>query len=65
MKPFDKKSTILVAEIFPNENFLFIRWNSTTSLSPHQKRNKKKRKLKFGTKIKYLKRRGIDYLITE
>jgi hypothetical protein len=41
-----------MVKIFSNNNFLFLRWNLTTSsLSSTQKITKKKEKKKFDTKI--------------
>jgi hypothetical protein len=66
MKPFDTKSTVLVVEIFPNDHFLSLGRNSRTpSLFSQQKKTKKKRKMKLGTKIYCFEIQKTDHLTSK
>jgi hypothetical protein len=66
MKPFDTKSTVLVVEIFPNDHFLSLGRNSRTpSLFSQQKKTKRKRKMKLGTKIYCFEIQETDHLTSK
>jgi hypothetical protein len=67
MEPFDIKINYLVVEIITNDNFFFLLWNPTSpSLFSHPKKDwKMKKKIKFGTKIEFLKIKRINYLIAK
>jgi hypothetical protein len=55
-----------VTKIITNDSFLFLRQNPTTSSHfSHQKRIEKIIKVKFGTKIKFLKITWTSYLIAQ
>ena len=67
MEQFDNKTTVLVAGIVTNNNFISLQRNRPDdSLSLlQQKKNWKIMKIKFGIKIGFLKIIGTDNLISQ